>query len=146
MKKFKFSLESLLTLREWEEQRAQQGLAEANAQIDRIQSRLQRLNQSIDRAYQTWNGSEKRSFSPMERLGLSSSVEDLRREVEETSKALQEAATRRTRALEALVDAARNRKVVTNLKSTRLRSYREDVQRQEAIEIEDIFNARRSAQ
>ena len=47
--------------------------------------------------------------------------------------------------MQALQEAARNRKVVTNLKEKRLREYNAEAFKQEAQEIEDIFNARRSA-
>lgn len=143
MKKFTFSLDSLLNLRDLEEQNARSALAEVNAQVERVNQRMVELNAEMEAAYSSWNGESGRRFNAMDRTGLTSQVEDLKRQSNEAMQLKKQAEERRSQAMQHLQEATRNRKVVTNLKEKRLREYQAEVLKQEANEIEDIFNARR---
>lgn len=143
MKKFTFSLESLLNLRDLEEQNAKTALAEVNARIERIKQQMQDLDVSINQAYSSWNGESGRRFSAMDRMGLSSQIADLKKQSAETMQLRQQAMEQRALAMDRLKEATRNRKVVTNLKEKRLHEHQAEALKQEANEIEDIFNARR---
>ena len=144
MKKFSFSLDSLLSLRDLEEQNARTALAEANAQVARIEREISELETSVDQAYASWNGESGRCFNAMDRLGLSGQVAELKRRSAEAAELKRQFLERRSEAMDRFNETMRNRKVVTNLKEKRLREYQAEVLKQEAIEIEDIFNARRS--
>lgn len=145
MKKFSFSLESLLTLRELEEQNARVALTEVNGQIEQINQKIAELDQAVEGAYGSWNGESGRRFTSMDRMGLSSQVADLQRQSSQARQLLANAQSKRMKAMQALQDTSRKRKVVTNLREKRFKEYTAEMQKQEANEIEDIFNARRSA-
>ncbi len=145
MKKFTFNLDPLLVLRERDEQNARMALSEVNAQVERINQQIAQLERSVTGTYDSWDGQSGRRFSPMDRMGLATQVADLQRQTELARQQMQEAEQERAKAMQALQEASRNRKVVTNLKEKRLKEYNAEVIKQEAIEIEDIFNARRSA-
>ncbi len=145
MKKFSFNLDPLLVIRERDEQNARMALSEVNAQVEQINQHIARLEASVSGTYASWDGQSGRRFSPADRTGLESQVSNLRRQTEEARKLMRVAQERRAKAMRALQEATRNRKVVTNLKEKRFKEYTAEVQKQEANEIEDIFNARRSA-
>lgn len=145
MKKFSFNLDSLLVLRERDEQNARVALTEANAYVERVNQEIARLESSISGTYDSWDGQSGRRFTPMDRIGLSGQVASLQVEVVQAKKTLQAAQDRRAKAMHALQEASRNRKVVTNLKEKRFQAHTAELLKQEANEIEDIFNARRSA-
>lgn len=145
MKKFSFNLDPLLVLRERDEQNARMALSEVNARVERINQQIAHLEKSVAGTYESWDGQSGRRFSPMDRMGLTNQVANLQRQTEQARQEMQEAEQRRAKAMQALQEASRNRKVVTNLKEKRLMEYNAEVIKQEAIEIEDIFNARRSA-
>ncbi len=145
MKRFIFNLDPLLVLRERDEQNARMALSEVNAQIERINQQISRFEAMVSGTYDSWDGQSGRRFSPMDRMGLASQVANLQRQAEQARHELQQAQQRRVAAMEKVKEASRNRKVVTNLKEKRFLEYTAEVQKQEANEIEDIFNARRSA-
>lgn len=143
MKKFVFNLQSLLTLRDLEEQNARTALSEANAQIDRIDDRIGELKESIESAYSSWDGSSGRTFSKMDRMGVVAQVASLESEAAGARTQMQQAESARASAMAKLVEASKRRKVITNLKDKRQREYDVEMLKREAAEIEDIFNARR---
>lgn len=143
MKKFTFSLDSLLNLRDLEEQNARTALAEVNAQIGRIDQQMEQLAASVDEVYASWNGESGRRFNAMDRMGLSSQVSELKRQSAEAEQLKQQTVLQRAEAMQKLQEATRARKVVTNLKEKRFQEYQAELLKQEANEIEDIFNARR---
>ena len=145
MKKFSFNLESILVLRERDDQNARATLTEANAYVERVNQEIARLESSISGAYDSWDGQSGRRFTPMDRIGLSGQVAALQAETMQAKKKLQAAHERRAKAIRLLQEASRNRKVVTNLKEKRLQAHTAELLKREANEIEDIFNARRSA-
>jgi len=143
MKKFTFSLESLLSLRDLEEQNARTALAEVNAQIERIDQQMKQLEASVDEVYASWDGESGRRFNAMDRMGLSSQVADLKRRSAEAGLLKNKTIERRAEAMQTLQEATRKRKVVTNLKEKRFQEHQAELLKQETNEIEDIFNARR---
>lgn len=145
MKKFTFNLDPLLALRERDEQSARMALSEVNAQVEQINQHIAKIEASVTGTNASWDGRSGRRFSPMDRIGLSSQVANLQRQAQEARDLKQKAEERRSKAMQALQEASRARKVVTNLKEKRFKEHAADVQKQEAIEIENIYNARRSA-
>ena len=143
MKKFKFNLEGLLKLRGWEEQRSRQTLGAISAEIDRLERSIETLAEERRYAVENWGSSNRTSFRPADRMALSSQLEGIQTLSAETNAALTRALKQRQEAIERLNRAARAKKVVETLKERRLEEYRADVERQEAKELEDVFNARR---
>ena len=143
MKKFKFNLEGLLKLRSWEEQRSRQTLSSLSAEIDRLEQSIETLADERRYVVENWASNNMKGFRPVDRMALSSQLESIQTLSAETSGALTRALKQRQDAIERLNRAVRAKKVVENLKVRRLEEYRADIERQEAKEIEDVFNARR---
>lgn len=145
MKKFRFNLESLLQIRDWEEQKARQGFAEATARVTSAQNAIEAAKAEKEQAYSAWQTVGERRFTPVERIALQSQVAEVDNRIAQAQQQLQELEKARMEAMEILKVASRNKKVVENLKEKRLREYQAETLKQESMEIEDIFNARRSA-
>lgn len=145
MKKFSFNLESLLTLRDWEEQNARISFSEANAEVERIRLRIEQIERSVEGTFDSWQGASGSRFVPGDRLALGSQIAQLERETSEARDSMKTAQSRRSQAMRALQEATRKRKVIGNLKEKRKREHFAEIERQERYEIEDIFNAKRSA-
>jgi len=144
MKKFRFNLEGLLKLRGWEEQRARQALSGFSAEIARLERSVETLSEERSFAVQNWAANNMRGFRPADRMAISSQLEGIQTLTAETNAALARVLKQRQDAIERLNRAIRAKKVVENLKARRLEEYRADIERQEAKEMEDVFNARRS--
>lgn len=145
MKKFKFNLEALLVMRGWEEQRARQAMSEANAHVNRLNARIDEMKFEVDRAYAGWQSASSGKFTPAERIGLASQVAEIQARSQAASQELADARQRCAQAMKALRSASQAKKVVESLKDRRYQEYSVELQKQEATEIEDVFNARRSA-
>jgi len=142
MKKFKFNLEGLLKLRGWEEQRSRQALSSLTSEIARLEQSIVTMEDDRRYAVDNWAAENMKGFRPADRMALSSQLEGIQTLTAETNAALTRALQQRQEAIERLNKAVRAKKVVENLKERRLEEYRADVERQEAKELEDVFNAR----
>ncbi|MDQ8202534.1 flagellar FliJ family protein [Pelagicoccus sp. SDUM812003] len=145
MKKFRFNLESLLQIREWEERKAQQAFAEAIARVTEAQRAIESAQGEKENAYLAWQTVGDRRFSPAERIALQAQVAEVEGRIAQAEQRLAELEEARRETMEALKVASRNKRVVENLKEKRLQEYRAESLKQESMEIEDIFNGRRSA-
>lgn len=143
MKKFKFNLEGLLKLRGWEEQRSRQALSSLTAEIARLEQSIESLADERRYAVENWGSNNMKSFRPVDRQALSSQLEGIQTLSAEANAALTRALKQRQEAIERLNRAVRAKKVVENLKMRRLEEYSAEIERQEAKELEDAFNARR---
>ena len=143
MNKFKFNLESLLVMREWEERRTHQALSETNAQVVQLQDRMKRLSSEKTKAFSGWDVAGATRFSAMDRLNLNSQVAEIENQTVEYRQQLGMALADRARAIEALSVATRRKRAVENLKEKRTQQHLADAYKEESAEIEDIFNARR---
>lgn len=145
MKKFKFNLEGLLVIRDWEEQQARQVLAQANAMLSSCEAQIENLRNELDGAYQGWNANGQQRFTPVDRMSLASLVSDIEGRLLQANSRKRQVEQEKARAMESLTQASRKLKVVQKLKEKRFNEYSADLMKREALEIEDIFNARRSA-
>jgi len=143
MRRFHFKLESLLMLRGWEEQKARAALSAANAQLAQGERRVASIRLQTESVYESWDDSSGRRFSTMDRLGVSSAVEKLQEQEKLAEQEKAHAEQRRQEAMSALASASMRRGVLSNLKEKRLRDHAADLLRQDEIEIEDAYNARR---
>jgi len=142
MKKFSFNLKALLELREWEEQVARNAFSQSVHEVSKLEDRARFAEEEKESICREWNESRSQSFSRNDRLGLNAAMANASRVAEESGRTLMEARKRSDEALTRLKLAVRHRKVVANLKQRRLEEYQAEAQRQETIEIEDIYNAR----
>lgn len=143
MKKFSFNLESLLTLREWEERKAMQRLAVATNALSQLQQDLADLEEQRDSVFANWQTFGARSFAAKDRIGLEGHVAELSRRGLDLQNSIQSATAEREKAMQSLMVATRGKKIVENLKQKRLAEYNAEMFRQEAAEIEDIYSSRR---
>lgn len=143
MKKFRFNLEALLKLRDWEEQRSRSALGLAAQEVERLRARIDELSQDQDRAFSAWDGTGSQTFTPADRAALVNQVSAIRGSAEQAAAELKDALERRKAAMAQLVAASRQKRVVESLKTRRQEEHRVEAFRAETLEIEDIFNARR---
>ena len=142
MKKFTFNLESVLGLREWEEQLSQQAFAAASSEVLKLEKRISEAESQANAVFENWTAESGDRFSRNERLAMIGNAEALQRSRQEAENALREASEKRRQAMDRLSEAIRAKKVVENLKQRRLDAYRAEVERIETQEIEDAFNSR----
>ncbi len=145
MKKFTFKLAALQTVRGWQEQKARQELAAAIGHVAQLEQSLAALGAERDQAFAAWSLAPTRRFAPRERLNVDSQVAQVEARSAKIRAELASAQEARSAAVAQLVRAARELKVVENLREQRLLEYTAETLRHEAAEIEDVFNARRSA-
>ncbi|MGK0238605.1 MAG: flagellar FliJ protein [Candidatus Pelagisphaera sp.] len=143
MKKFVFSLESVLGLREWEEQASRQAFTEVSSEVTLLEERIRNMESESAGVFEKWNTSFVETFTRNDRMVLMGSVDSMRRQKVEVTASLEEANLKREEALKKLTQAVRNKKIVENLKEKRLEDYQAESILHEALEIEDIYNARR---
>ena len=142
MKKFKFQLEGLLTLRDWEEQKARQALGEVTSRIARLKQEISDLEASKAALFASWNEGAQKRFSPRERIAMDAQAALYGKQAIGLEAKVQEVEGQRAKAIQNLKAAARAKQVVENLKEKRLEEFQAEFFRQEAREIEDIFNSR----
>ncbi|OUW15912.1 MAG: hypothetical protein CBD18_07905 [Opitutales bacterium TMED158] len=143
MKKFVFNLESVLGLREWEEQLSQQAFAAASSEVAILEQRILETERERDAVFEKWSAASGSRFTRNDRLAMIGSAEALQQSRKASEDSLKTAREKRTKAMSGLSDAIRAKKVVENLKQRRLEDYRTEAQRVEAQEVEDVFNSRR---
>lgn len=145
MKKFKFNLASLQVVRGWQEQKARQSLSTVNARVRQAEEALQQLAHERDAAFADWSLEPNRRFTAQERLGVDARVAHIDGLAAQRKKELAAAQDARAKAMSELAKASRELKVVENLREKRFQEHNAELERMEAAEIEDVFNARRSA-
>jgi flagellar FliJ protein len=143
MKKFVFSLESVLGLRKWEEQVSREEFTEVSSEVMLLEERIRNMDIEYAGVFEKWNTSYVDTFTLNDRLVLMGSVDSMRRLKVEVKASLEAANLKREEALKKLTHAVRNKKVVENLKEKRLEVYQAESMLHEVLEIEDIYNARR---
>ncbi len=143
MKKFVFSLESVLGLRDWEEQVSRQAFNEVSSEATLLEARIREMESEAVSVFDRWNASHVETFTRGDRMVLMGSVDSMKRLEGEAKVSLEEANRKREQAMEKLKEAVRNKKVVERLKERRLETHQAESMVHEAREIEDIYNARR---
>ncbi len=142
MKRFSFNLKGLLGLREWEERVAQQNLSRATQSVVELETRIRQLGEEQESICEYWNESSATSFSRNDRIALQGRMEQTRVDEKALRESLSQAKAEREKALSALTQAMRKKKIVEDLKQRRLEAHRSEVARLENLEVEDIYNAR----
>ena len=143
MKQFVFSLESVLGLREWEEQVSRLEFNEISSEVTLLEERIRNMENESAGVCEKWNAVHVEVFNRNDRLALMGSVDALRLLKLETKASLKTANLKREEALAKVTQAVRSKKVVENLKERRLEAYKVESILREGLEIENIYNARR---
>ncbi len=144
MKKFKFQLQALMTIREWDEQNARQELGRISAKIGDLKEKLEKLEQEKTKARNFWMTQSEYTFNAGMRVAFDTSLKDFAEREQMVKKQLEEAREKRAEALSELEAASRRKKIVENLKEKRFAEYQAAYDKHEANEIEDSFYARRN--
>lgn len=137
MKKFEFSLQKLLNLREFEEHEAEVELGKAISESDKIRNQLEDVAQkTIFNSKQTVGVGNYQDLVVLEqyRNRLKLLKEEL---LEELAKA--EIVVEQKRAI--FAEAMKNRKVLTNLKEKKFTSWKKEAQKAEENAIDDIVTS-----
>ncbi len=142
MKAFHFRLESVLTLRTWDEERARTALSQALAQERRFEQALSELETMVEQCLASWMA-EREAGGPAARGGGQwahlNHLDRNRRELEEKLVAAQRVRDEKTRSL---LECRQQRRVIEKLKEHHHEAFRKDLQGRLEHEIEDLFNAR----
>lgn len=138
MKRFEFSLQKVLDLREFEENQAKNELGKAIAESDRIKAELEYI--ALKRVENNKARAETDDINEMMAIERFIVRLDLRKEelLEELAKA--ELVIEQKR--QAFAEAMKNRKVVTKLKEKKEAEYKADAIKAEEAAIDDITGAK----
>lgn len=138
MKRFSFSLQKLLSLREFYEKEAELALGKANAVRDKIQSELEGVaKQRVEAVY------ERKGNLPFQDLvTIEHFITRLDVKKEKLLEDLVAAELVVEKAREKFIEASRDRKVITKLKEKKDEAWHKEVLDEEASILDDISNFR----
>ena len=142
MKAFHFRLESVLTLRSWDEERARTALSQALAQERRFEQALSELDTMVEQCLASWMAEREAGGPAAREVGQWAHLNYLdrnRRELEEKLVAAQRVRDEKTRNL---LGCRQQRRVIEKLKERHHDAFRKDLQGRLEHEIDDLFNAR----
>lgn len=138
MKRFTFSLEKLLSLREFKEKEAEIALGKANSRCEVIRTRLETL--AHDRI--TASRSRRPGSDIAELRSIEMYIRLLDKKKEETLTELAEAELVLEKARAVYIEAHRDREVLSRLRDKKTAVWRKDLLDTEAAVLDDINNAR----
>jgi flagellar export protein FliJ len=143
MKPFRFRLESVVTLRNWEEQRARTAYGQALGNEQRVQAQLEEIDARREAGLAACIQKPGTAISGDLRASQWRHLVALERERADAVRKL--AASRRIREqkMKLLVDAHRKLHILENLRARQSQAHRADALREEERDIGDIVNARR---
>lgn len=142
MKRFRFRLEPVLTVRNWEEERAKTAYGQALQQERRIAGELRAVEVRIDAGVSEWRAQSARPTHPSERTMRWQHLLSLERERADVAGKLVSARRIREQKMKTLVDAHRRVRVLETLREKQSQAHTADQRRREEREIDDIVNAR----
>ena len=142
MKAFRFRLESVLTLRNWDEERARTELAQALARERRYERNLSEIDQLIDQSLASWMEDRQAGGSAAREVGQWAHLNHLDRNRRDLDEKLQAARKFREEKTARLLECRQKRRVIEKLKERQHDAFRKDLQGRLEREIEDLFNAR----
>lgn len=141
MKRFRFSLDKLLELRQYYEREAELALAKAMGELQEIQNRLQKLAEERAAAAQE-------RFKPGRTVAQIQATDMYILRLDKTKEALLEAAARAELIVaekrQAFIDASRDRKVLDKLKEKRHKEYKYQLSLEEIKTVDDISSGSRA--
>lgn len=142
MKAFRFRLDSVLTLRNWEEERARTAYGLALQQERRFIDQLRAVEARIDRDTTIMRQSAEVALPAGERASRWRHLLLLERERTDTHQKLLTARRFREQKMKLLIDAHRRVQVLDTLKTRQKQAHAADVQRREERELDELVSAR----
>jgi flagellar protein FliJ len=142
MKRFQFRLDSVLTLRNWEEERARTAYAFAMQQERRLLEQIKELEQRMEAAMAGLRPSDHATIAAGERATKWRHARALERERADTQQKLASARRIREQKMKLLLDAHRRVQVLENLKTRQKQAHLTEMRQREEREIDDFVIAR----
>ncbi len=142
MKRFRFRLEPVLTIRNWEEERAQTAYGQAARQEMRLADELRGVEARIESGVAEWRAQIGRPGHPSDITMRWRHLLTLERERTEVAGKLATARRIREQKMKALVDVHRRVKVLETLRDRQSQAHLAEQRRREERELDDIVNAR----
>ena len=142
MKRFRFRLEPVLTIRNWEEERAQTAYGQALKQEMRLADELRGVDTRIEAGLAEWREHASRPGRPAEITQRWRHLLVLERERADAAAKLVSARRIREQKMKLLVEAHRRVKVLDTLRDRQNHLHHAEQRRREERELDDIVNAR----
>jgi flagellar FliJ protein len=137
MRRFNFRLENVLNIRKKLEEGAERNFAMRRAELLQVENDISALGDKMHR-FMAHNRLDEGSYTVMEVLAVDNYIARLENEIKQLEKLRREKQEEVNRVLFILHEAKRARKVIENLKERQLEQYREELNRDENNELDDI--------
>lgn len=134
MKKFEFTLQAVLNLREQEEKSARIELGKRTAECDRIRQKMQSHVALLDRFEEDSRETDWRAYQE--------TADFIRSQNLKLTPVLREAEERRTEATETYREARNRKKVFEKLKERQVEEYERLLREKENKVLDDLFSSR----
>lgn len=137
MRRFTFRLENVLNIRRKQEEGVQRQFALRRAELLKIENDINNLGDKMHR-FMAQNQIGEGSFTVMEVLAVDNYISRLELEIQGLEMLRKEKEEEVSRILSLLHEAKRTRKVIENLKKRQLERHHDELNREEAGELDDI--------
>jgi len=137
MRRFIFRLENVLRIRKKQEESVQRRFATKRAELLRVEKQIDVLEGKMHR-FMAQNRMSEGSFTVLEVLAVDNYISRLEREIRRLEDLRKEKQAEVSKILKLLHEPKRTRKVIENLKERELSRYRDEMNREEVGEIDDI--------
>lgn len=142
MKAFRFRLESVLTLRNWEEERARTAYGQALQQERKFVAQVQAVEQRIEEDSAVLRNASSTTLPAGERTARWRHLLQLERERNDTAQKLVSARRIREQKMKLLIDAHRRVRVLGTLQTRQKQAHAVAVARQEQRDLDELVSAR----
>jgi flagellar FliJ protein len=137
MRRFSFRLENVLRIRKKQEEGTELEFAKRKTELKKIQSEIAKLGDKLH-LFMRENQYSEGSFSVFDILAVDNYITRLEHDIKQLNARRDEKQQEVSRYLYLLREAKKARKVIENLRDRQLERYRDDVNREENIELDDI--------
>jgi flagellar FliJ protein len=137
VRRFQFRLENVLNIRRKQEEGVQRQFAAKRAELLHIENNINDLGDKMHR-FMAQNQLGEGSFTVMEVLAVDNYISRLEHEIRGLELLRKEKEEEVSAILNLLHEAKRTRKVIENLKERQLERHQDEVNREEAGELDDI--------
>jgi len=137
VRRFHFRLENVLNIRRKQEEGVQRQFALRRAELLKIENDINNLGDKMHR-FMAQNQIGEGSFTVMEVLAVDNYISRLELEIQGLEMLRKEKEEEVSRILSLLHEAKRTRKVIENLKKRQLERHHDELNREEAGELDDI--------
>lgn len=142
MKKFKFSLQSLLNLKISLEKQQKYELAEAEARERELKRQLEDMRGEFSAAREDYNRRAAEGINVLELVNYSNFFAGLRERIERQLEAVAVAEAEKERVQRALIETMRERKALEKLREKKFAEYLEECAREDEKAVSDFLASR----